>query len=725
MRTRIPFSIRIAAFFILFIFCLLSLIGLVLSFRFRTIIQTATHDNYLKIAESRSEQLGELIDKVQWSLALTSMWDGFYSSSDETIQNTMAIVDQSLPRGVQDALYVYPDGSVLSSKGARAHVSDRDYYKEIFKNNQSSYISEALVSRTSGEALIVFAQAIKNYEGKVIGALCFEIMLKDLSALIADIHVGKTGFGWITDANGVVLAHPNDSILMTKVGLSTVGSKTVDAESTASETTDVNSGATETVDVQSSATLSAMNELSKKQSEQESGFIKWKNAEKEETVTYYASIPNSPNWNLEISVTMNEINEPVNKGLSVLINVSILAAILALIVGYLIALSVVNPVKRIVKVFFSLTQGDADLTIQIPVKRKDELGDLTEYFNSFIAKLREIVSGLKMAQVELVSIGHILDTEAHTGESAAEELSKNVRNVIANVEIQSSIIESTSEKISQIVAEISNLDSGVATLASNVEEASASVMEMLKNSELVSDSMTKTAQEFEQLQESAEAGSEIQSIAEESINEITSRSEALAEANEVIASIASQTNLLAMNAAIEAAHAGDAGKGFAVVADEIRNLAETSSEQSRTISKYIENVQTAIKNVVTTTHQSGDAFSEVALKIKELSVLITKVNNAMFEQKVGSSQIMEALDNLSIVAIELRDGSTHMYRSTNEILTETAGLKKSSEEIHRVMAIADTTTSKVSLSAQNISESSTETGIAIERMEASIGKFKV
>ncbi len=757
LKGRIPFAVRIAGIFIIFIFSLLALIGLVLSIRLRGIIQTTTHDNFLKIAQARSEQVGELLDKTFCSLTLSAEKEGFLSSDIARIEETLFSLEKNLPQGVKEASFIFPDGRAILNTGGRSFAGQEPYYHALFKEKKERFISDPLISRTSQKPVVVFAHSVKDSNGQVLGALCFEVLLESLSTLVSEIQVSKTGFGWITDANGIVLAHPDPSVLMRDVGRA--GASAIDTASAATEESpktipvDTNSSATEntqgeidtkpktssepirkspvdassgaTVDASSGATLTAMAKLAKKQEEEASGYILWKNSQKVETATYYAIIPHSPQWSLEISVAMKEINEPVQQSLFVLITVSIIAAAVALIVAYILASGVVTPVKRIVKVFYSLTQGDADLTLRVPIQRKDELGDLITYFNTFIEKLQEIVRGLRKSQENLIQVGRALDRESTFASSVSGELSQNVLDVNTSLAEQENSVGQTANRIDAIVKEISNLDTGVATLAANVEEASAAVIEMLKNTDAVSVSMTQTAQDFEHLENSAKAGSELQSLAEESIAEITRRSEALAEANEVIAGIASQTNLLAMNAAIEAAHAGEAGKGFAVVADEIRRLAETSSEQSRTISKYIENVQEAIKNVVNSTQQSGEAFSDVAVKIKELSRLIADVNNAMFEQKVGSSQIMEALNNLSSVAVELRDGSAQMQAGTGFVLSDVNSLRSASAKINKAMTLVAGTSERANKSSEHISESAQETASAIEGLEIFVGRFKI
>ena len=149
--------------------------------------------------------------------------------------------------------------------------------------------------------------------------------------------------------------------------------------------------------------------------------------------------------------------------------------------------------------------------------------------------------------------------------------------------------------------------------ADGVTQASSAVEEMIGNIQSVNASVDKMASSFAQLEQQSREGQQKQAAVNEKILQIEEKSKTLQEANQAIASIASQTNLLAMNAAIEAAHAGEAGKGFAVVADEIRKLSETSTAQSKTIGEQLKSIQTSIIEVVTGSQESSKAFTSVPL----------------------------------------------------------------------------------------------------------------
>jgi methyl-accepting chemotaxis protein len=180
-----------------------------------------------------------------------------------------------------------------------------------------------------------------------------------------------------------------------------------------------------------------------------------------------------------------------------------------------------------------------------------------------------------------------------------------------------------------------------------------------------------------------------------------------------------------MNAAIEAAHAGEAGKGFSVVADEIRHLAETSREQSKTISTNLKMIQGGIEGIVIISAESEKAFSDLNSKISDTDALVSQVKSAMNEQSVGSQQMLQAIKAINDVTVTVRSSSEDMTAGNSVIvnsmekLTEAAKLVSASadEIVNGVQAVEIQTKDIVSIALEN-------DGL-VERMENTIGRFKV
>jgi methyl-accepting chemotaxis protein len=380
--------------------------------------------------------------------------------------------------------------------------------------------------------------------------------------------------------------------------------------------------------------------------------------------------------------------------------------------------------KSIISQTEQMNSGEKDLRKRIDIASVDELGSISGFVNGFCDNLSGSIGEVKRIQNEFRTLGANLKKSAESSAAGIQRIAANVEAVRGQISQQNESVDNCSSAVEEIAGNIESLDKVIHNQAASVASASAAIEEMVGNINSVTTSINTMAAKFSDLLRLSGVGQKAQKELREKIALITERSAALLQANTVIATIASQTNLLSMNAAIEAAHAGESGAGFAVVADEIRKLAETSAAQSKSIRTEIREMQTAIEEADSSSKASEEAFQNVTLGIGETDTIVREVQNAMNEEKEGSSQVLKTLQVVNEVTGSVQTGSKEMRTGNSVILKTVERLKSASEAIGSNIEEITGGFDGIESSARDVSDAAAAIVGHIESMETAVGNFK-
>jgi methyl-accepting chemotaxis protein len=277
----------------------------------------------------------------------------------------------------------------------------------------------------------------------------------------------------------------------------------------------------------------------------------------------------------------------------------------------------------------------------------------------------------------------------------------------------------------QITDNINRLNEMIETQTQSVTQSSSAVEQMLANIASVTQTLVHNAENVKNLTESAESGHEDLHAVGAAIQGIAEESEGLLEINAMMQNIASQTNLLSMNAAIEAAHAGEAGKGFAVVADEIRKLAELSGEQAKTTSVVLKKIKDSVDEITVSTGMVLKKFEAIDRGVKVVADQESHIRSAMEEQTEGSKQVLEAVTNLNQVTRKVRDGAEEMLTGSQQIIQESQNLGRISLEIEKSMNEMTAGSQEITGAMNSINDISVQNKENIAILVGEVAKFKV
>lgn len=329
--------------------------------------------------------------------------------------------------------------------------------------------------------------------------------------------------------------------------------------------------------------------------------------------------------------------------------------------------------------------GKSDLTARIKVLGNNELCELADACNQVMERLQLMIHNVKESVSGLNEKSDYLN---NCNEKTVNQIS-NIKGNVQNIDVQA---EQQNKLATEATADIEDLRNGIISLSNNIGEqnnaisqSSHAIEEITTNIDSISKNINSMANEYNAIVQEAQEGVKLQETIKARVDEIIQQANNLQSANGIIQNIAAQTNLLAMNASIEAAHAGKAGAGFSVVAGEIRKLAETSNSQTASIAELLLKIDTSISGIENATVSSMKSFNDLEHKIVYIERMLQEIQNGINEQNSSAQNILEMIqlinelahgiinesENMTNRSDNVYEGMKTLYNATNEILQNT------------------------------------------------------
>ncbi len=325
---------------------------------------------------------------------------------------------------------------------------------------------------------------------------------------------------------------------------------------------------------------------------------------------------------------------------------------------------------------------EGDLTRKIEIKSRDEIGEVSADFNRLIERIKYLIENIKSSTDLTGRTKESIVTSSDHTSSVVKTIKGNTSSLLEEAESLDSNVENNIGLTETIAKHISDIDDKMTELVSMVDESTAAVTEMMSSIESVGIITENKSKSINQLASVVNGGSATLTEMVDSFKEdVLDKIEGISTMADTIQSISAQTNLLSMNAAIEAAHAGEYGKGFAVVADEIRKLADTSSSSTALITRTIKEISDGVAETENRTKKSKDAFDVINEEMQSARQAFEEIFSSTRELNVGSRQILEAITMLSEVTVRIKNATRDISELTDKVVSSQVSLKDVSRKV--------------------------------------------
>ena len=552
--------------------------------------------------------------------------------------------------GLHDIYTVNVNGAAVSKKTGRIKMlSDADYFQASM--NGDNYITSPQINDENGNLVVIASAPLWEdgiYNSTIAGVVVIEVDGKVLSDISSSVKIGKDGFCYILDKDGYVIGHKEyEEVLERKNNI-------LDENKSNKE----------------------LAKIEKKAISENAVFDTYKQGFGNNFLVSNM-INGSNGWTFIISAPKSEYMSSTYFSIFATIIFAVISIFVAIIAARKMSNSISEPIVQCANRLKQLSEGD--LHSEVPVsKSKDETSLLLSSLENTVEELKNVINDISYHLGSIVEGDFTTDvTMDYYG-----DFSPIKESLIKVIEFNNYQMRQISESAEQIASGSEQVASGAQVLSQGATEQASSVEELAATINEMTEKIKSNAANANNAKDiSLGAGKEVESgnvqVMEmnEAMGNINDASKEIAKIIKVIDSIAFQTNILALNASVEAARAGSAGRGFAVVADEVRNLASKSAEAAKSTTVLIENSLKAVKNGSNIASKTKDTLEVIVEKVNSSVTMIEEIAAASEEQALAATQILEGIDHISAI-VQTNSATSEESAAASEELSSQAQMLK-------------------------------------------------
>lgn len=570
-------------------------------------------------------------------------------------------------------------GTELHSTAPESELAEEDYYLLVRDGKRPVILDPDYYSYTGGTDDEVFQtsyiEPVFDAQGNYIAEVGVDLVLSTFGDLLKGVKPFGEGHAVLLSNSGIVVSHPDEAM----VGESYF--KSDPARAKAAETFNLVDRLARGDDFQYTA-----------------GTVD------QPTYEFFIPIPiglTSTPWSLGVVIPQGLVEAKAGSLLGIFLATGLALLLLLALVLAIVLRVITRPVNRLADQFHQLSSGDGDLTLQLTVKSRDELGTLAAHFNEFLTFLNGLVVGLKRAAADNKALSESL---SHSSQEAATALGQIQKNIETSWDHSVKLDEELGRSETQLAGVdrfLQDLKQRLDGQGRDLVQAGTSLSQVTRSVDLTADETHRRAEEFSALKATADDGEREMSQTIDQISRVSQAAEVIRDLLGIIDNISSQTNLLAMNAAIEAAHAGTAGRGFAVVAAEIRKLAEETSRNSHNIGSSLGEVLTLIGDAKEASARTGQSFASLKAGIDEAAAGLTRVGERM-------AALREEAQAIDLLLEGVKTTSDGVNQAGNDAVDRVGSVLKGLETLAELSKLSRRNMEEIYQGAQEVHHEVTE-----------------